>query len=62
MGYQRRLIDDELDELLPGLAAISLDGPKGVGKTATASQRAATILRMDSSADAELIRAAPGGR
>lgn len=59
MGYQRRLIDDELDELLPGLAAISLDGPKGVGKTATASQRAATILRMDSSADAELIRAAP---
>lgn len=59
MEYARRFIDNELDELLPGIAAISLDGAKGVGKTATASQRAATILRMDTSADAELIRAAP---
>lgn len=59
MEYARRLIDTELDELLPGIAAISLDGAKGVGKTATATQRAATILRMDVTADAELIRAAP---
>ncbi len=59
MEYARRLVDNELDELVPGIAAISLDGAKGAGKTATASQRAATILRMDTSADAELIRAAP---
>ena len=59
MEYARRLVDTELDELLPGIAAVSLDGAKEVGKTATASQRAATILRMDTSADTELIRAAP---
>ncbi|MFM9877592.1 MAG: ATP-binding protein [Rhodoglobus sp.] len=59
MEYARRLVDNELDDLFPGIAAISLDGAKGVGKTATASERVATILRMDTSADAELIRAAP---
>jgi len=57
--YRRRIIDDELDELMPALAAISIDGPKGVGKTATASQRVATTLRLDESATAELIRAYP---
>ncbi|MCL1899876.1 MAG: DUF4143 domain-containing protein [Promicromonosporaceae bacterium] len=40
MAYRRRIIDDTLDELFPHLAAISLDGAKGVGKTATASERA----------------------
>lgn len=46
MGYRRRLVDDLLDDLFPHLAAISLEGAKGVGKTATASQRAATILDL----------------
>ncbi len=36
-----------LDELLTGLPAISLEGLKGVGKTATAQQRAATTLALD---------------
>ena len=57
--YIRRIVDDEVDELFAGLAAISLDGPKGVGKTATALQRAATTYRLDTNADAELVRAAP---
>ena len=38
--YTRRIIDDELDELIPELAAIALEGPKAVGKTATAERRA----------------------
>lgn len=46
MDYRRRIIDDALDELFPDLAAVSLEGAKGVGKTATASQRAATILTL----------------
>ena len=33
--YERRVIDDELDELFAHLPAILLDGPKGVGKTAS---------------------------
>lgn len=57
--YFRRIIDSELDELFPSLSAISLDGPKGVGKTATASTRAATVLRLDDPGVAELARAAP---
>ena len=38
-GYRRRIVDDELDELIAGLPAIALEGPKAVGKTATALQR-----------------------
>ncbi|MCU0479027.1 MAG: AAA family ATPase, partial [Chloroflexi bacterium] len=43
--YLRRVVDAELDELLPGLPAIAIEGAKGVGKTATAERRAATIHR-----------------
>jgi hypothetical protein len=57
--YKKRILDDELDALLPSLAAISIDGPKGVGKTATASERAATVMRLDDPAVAELVRASP---
>ncbi len=45
--YQRRIVDDELDELFPQLPAILLDGPKGVGKTSTAEQRCVTVRRLD---------------
>lgn len=47
MAYRRRIIDETLDEVFPHLAAIALEGAKGVGKTATASQRAATVLSME---------------
>lgn len=55
--YKRRVVDDELDELLGGLPAISIDGPKGVGKTATAMQRAATSYRLDDPAILEIVLA-----
>lgn len=58
--YRRRVIDDELDAVFPALAAISLDGPKGVGKTATASRRAATIVALDDANRAAEFEADPG--
>lgn len=47
MAYRRRVIDETLDEVFPDLAAIALEGAKGVGKTATASERAATVLSLN---------------
>ena len=59
VSYARRIIDTTLDDLLPELPAIALQGPKGVGKTATAEQRARRVLRLDEFEDAELFTAAP---
>lgn len=39
-------MDDLLDEALDGLVAVALEGAKGVGKTATANQRAKTVLNL----------------
>ncbi len=58
-GYVRRVIDDELDELFSALPAILIDGPKAVGKTATALQRAATVRRLDRESDHQILAAAP---
>jgi hypothetical protein len=58
--YQRRIVDDELDELAPSLAALALEGAKGVGKTATASQRAATLHQLDDPAQRSVAAADPG--
>ncbi len=59
MAYGRRIIDATLDELLPELPALAIQGPKGVGKTATAEQRASRVFRLDDPEDAELLVAAP---
>jgi uncharacterized protein len=59
MSYVRRIIDDELDELMDGLAAVAIEGPKAVGKTETALQRARTVRRLDDPAQAALMRADP---
>jgi uncharacterized protein len=45
--YRPRAVDIELDLLLPELAALAVEGPKGVGKTATAERRARTVLSLD---------------
>ena len=57
--YQRRIIDDELDELFTQLPAILLDGPKGVGKTSTAEQRCVTVRRLDVEAERQVVAADP---
>ena len=58
-SYQRRIIDDDLDELLTELPALALDGPKGVGKTRTALQRAHTVHRLDDPAELAVATADP---
>ena len=57
--YRRRIVDDELDELLPQLPALLLDGPKGVGKTSTARQRCASERRLDHEATRTVVAADP---
>lgn len=57
--YQRRIVDDELDELIDELAAIAIEGPKAVGKTRTALRRAATVHRLDDPAELAVAAADP---
>lgn len=59
-GYIRRVVDDELDALLPTLVAVSIEGAKAVGKTATALQRARTTYRLDDDRQRELVEADNG--
>ena len=59
MEYRSRIVDEELDELLPGLPAVSLEGPKAVGKTETALRRASTIHCLDDPGQLEILQAAP---
>lgn len=58
-SYRRRIVDSELDELLAGLPAVALDGPKAVGKTATALRRAATVHRLDDDDERAIVEADP---
>jgi predicted AAA+ superfamily ATPase len=57
MPYQTRIIDAELDELLPALAAIAVEGAKGVGKTATAERRATSVVHLDNPAQRSIVEA-----
>jgi predicted AAA+ superfamily ATPase len=57
--YRPRIVDRELDELFAGLPAISIEGAKAVGKTATAFRRAANVYRLDDAAERSLIEADP---
>jgi predicted AAA+ superfamily ATPase len=59
MAYHLRVLDAQLDELLPGLAAIAIEGPKGVGKTATAERRANATFALDNPAQLEVVAADP---
>ncbi|WP_265521586.1 ATP-binding protein [Oerskovia flava] len=65
--YRRRVLDTVLDDLQPALRAVVIQGAKGVGKTATASRRARTVIRLDRevertsfAAQPELIAELPG--
>lgn len=60
LTYRRRIIDATLDELQPHLRALSIHGPKGVGKTATAVQRARSVIDLSLTPQRELVTADPG--
>lgn len=57
--YLQRVVDTELGELLDALPAVAIVGPKGVGKTATAMRRAATVHALDDPAQRSVARADP---
>ena len=59
MDYRPRIVDSEIDELLLGLPAISLEGPKAVGKTETGMRRCGTVYRLDDQDQFEIAKAAP---
>jgi len=59
VAYRRRIIDDALDDLVPELAAIALEGAKAVGKTATAAQRARTLIDLADPAMRQITEANP---
>lgn len=56
--YLPRTIDHELDELLPILPAIAIDGAKGVGKTDTCSRRG-TLFSLDDAAQRARVASDP---
>ncbi|MGH2825211.1 MAG: ATP-binding protein, partial [Thermoleophilaceae bacterium] len=58
--YHPRVIDDELDEFLPHVSAIALEGPKAVGKTATAERRVTRVVHLDDPAERAIAAADPG--
>ncbi len=59
-AYRRRVVDDELDVLLEELPAISLEGPRAVGKTWTARRRARAVHNLDDPQTLALVEADPG--
>jgi len=58
-AYLPRVVDAELDEILPALPAIALEGAKAVGKTRTALQRARTVHRLSEPGERAVIEADP---
>lgn len=59
MAYLPRIVDLELDALMPIVAAVAIDGPKGVGKTATMLERAHGVRNLDSGAIRAVVTADP---
>ena len=57
--YIPRIVEGELDELLEGSPAISLEGPRGVGKTETARRRARTRHELDRPGAVEVAASDP---
>jgi predicted AAA+ superfamily ATPase len=58
-SYRPRVVDVELDELMRAVPAIALEGAKGVGKTATAGQRAKSARELDDPGQRSIAMADP---
>ena len=59
IDYQPRIVDDELRELMDVLPAISIEGPRAVGKTRTALRYANTVYDLDDPEVLDAVHAAP---
>ncbi len=58
-SYRDRIVDAELDELLSALPAVSIDGPRAVGKTSTGSQYCESVFGLDNPRTLEIVEANP---
>lgn len=58
-AYASRVVDTELDELMQSVAALAIEGAKGVGKTATAARRAKSVRELDDPAQRSIAVADP---
>jgi predicted AAA+ superfamily ATPase len=59
LGYRSRLVDQRLSHLLEVFPAVLVNGPRAAGKTTTAAQFCAEIVRLDQPARAVAFRADP---
>lgn len=57
--YVRRLLDDALAEILAAHPAVLIVGPRACGKTTTARQHVASVVRLDRPAEAVEFEADP---
>lgn len=58
-GYRPRIVDTQLEHLLGQLPAVSIEGPRAVGKTWTARRWARTVYNLDDPATLTLATANP---
>ncbi|WP_413653965.1 ATP-binding protein [Nocardioides sp. Bht2] len=59
-NYRPRLADRDLERRLDYIGAVLIEGPKACGKTATATQHAKTVFRVDDDETVQsLVRLAP---
>ncbi len=58
-AYRTRLADIRLVKLLRDFPAVLINGPRAVGKTTTARQHAADVVRLDRPAESAVFRADP---
>lgn len=58
-SYRTRTVDTALGALIGAVPAVSVTGPRAIGKTTTAKRYAATVVRLDREAEAAAFRADP---
>ena len=61
MAYDKRVVDAELVLLLAAIGCVVLEGPKAVGKTATAQQLAASSVLLDVDTNARQLASVDPG-
>jgi len=61
MAYEQRVVDAELRQLLCATGCVVVEGPKAVGKTETSRQIAASVVQLDTDANARQLAAADPG-
>ena len=61
MDYRPRVVDGRLKALLRVMGGVVLEGPRACGKTSTGLQQAASSIRLDTPASAQLADFDPLG-